>query len=92
MPINFVELENLIIEWKKRMNAINIKKPIEGRTARWVYNNIKEKTNKEYSKLIFELFRLVDIDQVDANKDLKPDRTYENLMPEVNVVINKSSL
>ena len=87
MPINFDELEDLLVEWKTSMSTI--KKPMKDRTAKWVYKNIKEKANSIYAKKVFDLIQLIDIDNVELSK--VPSRTTGNLESEVNVNLNLSS-
>lgn len=87
MPINFVELEKLLIEWKTSMSRI--KRPMKDRTAKFVYKSMKEKANSVYAEKVFDLIKLIDIDQVELSK--VPSRTTGSLEPEVNVNLNLSS-
>ena len=87
MPINFVELEKLLIEWKTSMSAV--KKPMKDRTAKWVYKNMKEKANSIYAEKVFDLIKLIDIDEVELSK--VPSRTTGSLESEVNVNLNLPS-
>ena len=61
MPISYPELEDVLIEWKK---LLNVKKPIGGKSAQWVYNNMKETAQDRYIKKITSLFKKMDIDNL----------------------------
>ena len=91
MPISFPELEDLLLDWKK---LLNVNKPIGGRTAQWVYDNMKDKAQDRYIKKITSLFKSMDIDNLKVVETINPDRTYGKLRLEKNIIINnnKSSL
>jgi hypothetical protein len=88
MPINFLELENILIEWKISMSRI--KRPMKDRTAKFVYKKMKEKAKTRYAKKISELIKSIDIDEVELNK--VPNRTTGDLESEIHIIHNLSSL
>jgi hypothetical protein len=88
MPISFTELEDILLEWKK---LLNVKKPIRGRTAQWVYNNMKDKAQDRYTKKITSLFKTIDIDNLKVVETVNPDRTYDKFTQQKTIIINKLS-
>ena len=89
MPISFPELEDLLLDWKK---LLNVKKHIGGRTAQWVYDNMKDKAQDRYIKKITSLFKMMDIDNLKVIETMNPDRTYGKLTPQKNIIINNNQL
>ena len=89
MPISYPELEDVLIEWKK---LLNVKKPIGGNSAQWVYNNMKETAQDRYIKKITSLFKKMDIDNLKVVETMNPDRTYGKLTQEKTIIINNNQL
>ena len=89
MPISYPELEDVLIEWKK---LLNVKKPIGGKSAQWVYNNMKETAQDRYIKKITSLFKKMDIDNLKVVETMNPDRTYGKLTQEKTIIINNNQL
>ena len=89
MPISFPELEDLLLDWKK---LLNVKKPIGGRTGKWVYNNMKDTAQDRYIKKITSLFKKMDIDNLKVVETMNPDRTYGKLTQEKTIIINNNQL
>ena len=88
MPISFPELEDLLLDWKKLLNV----KPNGGKTAQWVYDNMKDKAQDRYVKKIVSLFKTMDIDNLKVVETINPDRTYGKLTPQKNIIINNNQL
>ena len=85
MPIVFEELEQILVQWNIQLD---IKKPINGFTANWVYNNMKDKIDKQNIKKIVSLFKSIDMsDNVHIDESLNTDRTYGKLRLEKNIIV-----
>jgi len=73
MPIEFEQLEKLLIEWKIRLN---VKRPIGDRTGEWVYSRMKEKIDQFYIENIKQLFENINMEKAEVKENLNLQRVY----------------
>jgi len=86
MPIIFDQLEEIFVRWNKQLN---VKKPIRGHAAKWVYDNMKSKVDDRFMKEVVSLLKSIDMNSnVTIEEKLKTDNTYGKLTMEKNVVFN----
>ena len=73
MPIEFEQLEKILIEWNKRLN---VKRPIGDRTGEWVYSRMREKINSIYIENIKQLFQNINIEKAEVKENVDLQRAY----------------
>ncbi len=86
MPIEFEQLEKLLIEWNRK---VSIKRPIGDRTGEWVYSRMKEKIDSIYIENIKQLFQNINMEKAEVKETLDLQRVYGGFKS--NKVINIQS-
>lgn len=73
MPIEFIQLEKILIEWNKRLNINN---RIGDRTGEWVYSRMKEKIDSIYIENIKRLFENINMEKAVVKDSVDLQHTY----------------
>ena len=73
MPIEFIQLEKILIEWNKRLNMNN---RIGDRTGEWVYSRMKEKIDSIYIENIKRLFENINMEKAVVKDSVDLQRAY----------------
>ncbi len=73
MPIEFEQLEKLLIEWNKRLS---IKTSVGDKTGEWVYTRMKEKIDSIYIENIKRLLQNINMEKAEVKENVDLQRAY----------------
>ena len=73
MPIEFEQLENILIEWNQKLS---VKRPIGDRTGEWVYSRMKKTINGIYMEKIKQLFENINMEKAVVKENVELQRAY----------------